>query len=81
MYRTWIHATKDVSNMWNSDELCRDLRTALGTAKWQVIPTLHEYATKIASSFGIFCCSNGDMIASLAGNVVRGICTGGEAKL
>lgn len=36
-YRTWIHAKKDVSSTWNLEELRRDLRTALGTTKWQVI--------------------------------------------
>ncbi|KAG2371891.1 uncharacterized protein HKW66_Vig0240120 [Vigna angularis] len=35
-YRIWLHATKDVSSMWNSDEVCRDLHIALGTAKWQL---------------------------------------------
>ncbi|XP_057426750.1 uncharacterized protein LOC130720152 isoform X2 [Lotus japonicus] len=35
-YRTWLHATKDTSSMWNSDELRRDLQTTLGTAKWQL---------------------------------------------
>ncbi|XWS14776.1 hypothetical protein CRYUN_Cryun35bG0037400 [Craigia yunnanensis] len=34
-YRTWIHAKKDVSGTWNFEELRRDLRTALGTTKWQ----------------------------------------------
>lgn len=46
-YRTWIHATKDASSMWNSDELCRDLRTALGTAKWQ----LEEFERAVKSSY------------------------------
>jgi len=41
-YRIWLHATKDASNMWNYDEVCRDLHIALGTAKWQVIPTHGE---------------------------------------
>ena len=36
-FRTWIHAKKDVSGTWNFEELRRDLRTALGTTKWQVI--------------------------------------------
>lgn len=35
-YRTWIHALKDTSGSWNCDALRRDLRTTLGTAKWQV---------------------------------------------
>lgn len=35
-YRTWVHSIKDSSGHWNSDELHRDLHTALGTAKWQV---------------------------------------------
>ncbi|CAJ1972746.1 unnamed protein product [Sphenostylis stenocarpa] len=47
-YRIWIHATKDASSMWNSDELCRDLRTALGTAKWQ----LEEFERAVKSSYG-----------------------------
>ncbi|TKY57875.1 Syntaxin-61 protein [Spatholobus suberectus] len=46
-YRTWIHATKDGSSMWNSDELCRDLHTALGTAKWQ----LEEFERAVRSSY------------------------------
>jgi len=35
-HRTWLHASKDASGGWNADELRRDLRTALGTTKWQV---------------------------------------------
>uniref|UniRef100_A0A5B7A0N4 Syntaxin 6/10/61 N-terminal domain-containing protein n=3 Tax=Davidia involucrata TaxID=16924 RepID=A0A5B7A0N4_DAVIN len=46
-YRTWIHAMKDTSNMWNSEELRRDLRTALGTAKWQ----LEEFERAVSSSY------------------------------
>ncbi|KAJ1375309.1 Syntaxin 6, N-terminal [Sesbania bispinosa] len=45
--RTWIHATKDASSMWNSDELYRDLHTALGTAKWQ----LEEFDQAVRSSY------------------------------
>ena len=39
-YRTLIHALKEPS-AWNTEELKRDLRTALGTAKWQVIDTIY----------------------------------------
>ncbi|OIS96268.1 PREDICTED: syntaxin-61-like [Nicotiana attenuata] len=46
-YRTWIHALKDTSGRWNSDELCRDLRTTLGTAKWQ----LEEFERAVSSSY------------------------------
>ncbi|XP_024922917.3 uncharacterized protein LOC107420568 isoform X3 [Ziziphus jujuba] len=46
-YRTWIHATKDASSMWNADELRRDLRTALGTTKWQ----LEEFERAVNSSY------------------------------
>uniref|UniRef100_A0A3Q7JCL7 Syntaxin 6/10/61 N-terminal domain-containing protein n=1 Tax=Solanum lycopersicum TaxID=4081 RepID=A0A3Q7JCL7_SOLLC len=46
-YRTWIHALKDTSGRWNSDELCRDLRTTLGTAKWQ----LEEFDRAVSSSY------------------------------
>lgn len=47
-YRTWIHAKKDSSGMWDSDELCRDLHTALGTTKWQ----LEEFGRAVQSSYG-----------------------------
>ncbi|KAM3289632.1 hypothetical protein P3S67_017921 [Capsicum chacoense] len=46
-YRTWIHALKDTSGRWNSDEICRDLRTTLGTAKWQ----LEEFDRAVSSSY------------------------------
>ncbi|XP_059285473.1 uncharacterized protein LOC132038979 [Lycium ferocissimum] len=46
-YRTWIHALKDTSGRWDSDELCRDLRTTLGTAKWQ----LEEFERAVSSSY------------------------------
>ncbi|KAL3351634.1 hypothetical protein AABB24_019953 [Solanum stoloniferum] len=46
-YRTWIHALKDTSGRWNSNELCRDLRTTLGTAKWQ----LEEFDRAVSSSY------------------------------
>ncbi|XVF39834.1 hypothetical protein PTKIN_Ptkin01aG0064000 [Pterospermum kingtungense] len=46
-YRTWIHAKKDVSGAWNFEELRRDLRTALGTTKWQ----LEEFAKAVQSSY------------------------------
>ncbi|KAK6277596.1 hypothetical protein POUND7_017919 [Theobroma cacao] len=47
-YRTWIHAKKDVSSTWNLEELRRDLRTALGTTKWQ----LEEFEKAVQSSYG-----------------------------
>lgn len=47
-YRTWIHAKKETSNMWNSEELRRDLQTALGTTKWQ----LEEFEKAVRSSYG-----------------------------
>ncbi|KAL5780134.1 hypothetical protein ACOSQ2_010871 [Xanthoceras sorbifolium] len=47
LYRTWIHAKKDNSSMWNSEELRRDLKTALGTAKWQ----LEVFARAVQSSY------------------------------
>uniref|UniRef100_A0A5B7A4H3 Syntaxin 6/10/61 N-terminal domain-containing protein n=2 Tax=Davidia involucrata TaxID=16924 RepID=A0A5B7A4H3_DAVIN len=46
-YRTWIHAMKDTSNMWNSEELRRNLHTALGTTKWQ----LEEFERAVSSSY------------------------------
>ncbi|XP_058781158.1 uncharacterized protein LOC131655283 isoform X1 [Vicia villosa] len=46
-YRIWIHAMKDASSPWNSDELRRDLHTAMGTAKWQ----LDEFQRAVKSSY------------------------------
>ncbi|KAI3807133.1 hypothetical protein L1987_23057 [Smallanthus sonchifolius] len=46
-YRTLIHASKEPS-VWNSDALRRDLRTALGTTKWQ----LEEFERAVISSYG-----------------------------
>uniref|UniRef100_M1BXW1 T-snare n=1 Tax=Solanum tuberosum TaxID=4113 RepID=M1BXW1_SOLTU len=46
-YRTWIHALKDTSGSWNCDALRRDLRTTLGTAKWQ----LEEFDRAVRSSY------------------------------
>jgi hypothetical protein len=46
-YRTWIHANKDSSTMWNPEELRRDLQTTLGTTKWQ----LEEFERAVRSSY------------------------------
>ncbi|CAI8599317.1 unnamed protein product [Vicia faba] len=46
-YRIWIHAMKNASSTWNSDELRRDLHTAMGTAKWQ----LDEFQRAVKSSY------------------------------
>ncbi|GFP92723.1 hypothetical protein PHJA_001416500 [Phtheirospermum japonicum] len=46
-YRTWIHAMKDTGGVWNLDELGRDLRTTLGTTKWQ----LEEFERAAKSSY------------------------------
>ncbi|KAL2895120.1 Syntaxin-61 [Bienertia sinuspersici] len=46
-YRTWVHALKDTSHSWNLDELRRDLRAALGTAKWQ----LEEFERAVKASY------------------------------
>ncbi|KAL6215420.1 hypothetical protein ACLB2K_014850 [Fragaria x ananassa] len=46
-YRTWVHAKKDSSSMWNPEELGRDLRTTLGTTKWQ----LDEFARAVRASY------------------------------
>ncbi|XP_038717427.1 uncharacterized protein LOC120010704 isoform X1 [Tripterygium wilfordii] len=45
-YRTWIHAKKNASGMWDFEELRRDLQTALGTTKWQ----LEEFERAVRSS-------------------------------
>ncbi|XP_020213767.1 uncharacterized protein LOC109797994 isoform X1 [Cajanus cajan] len=46
-YRTWVHAMRDSSSPWNSDEIRRDLQTALGTAKWQ----LEEFERAVRTSY------------------------------
>ncbi|XP_011028949.1 PREDICTED: uncharacterized protein LOC105128816 isoform X1 [Populus euphratica] len=46
-YRAWIHSKKEESSMWDSEQLCRDLHTALGTTKWQ----LEEFARAVGSSY------------------------------
>ncbi|CAH9144887.1 unnamed protein product [Cuscuta epithymum] len=46
-YRTWIQVTKDKSKVWNSEDIRRDLKTALGTAKWQ----LEEFEKAVKSSY------------------------------
>uniref|UniRef100_A0A251VF22 Uncharacterized protein n=1 Tax=Helianthus annuus TaxID=4232 RepID=A0A251VF22_HELAN len=35
-YRTWVRQKKEGVKSVDLDELCRELQTALGTAKWQV---------------------------------------------
>lgn len=46
-YRTWVHAVKKNSSMWNADEVKRDLLLALGTTKWQ----LEEFERAVKSSY------------------------------
>ncbi|OMO70707.1 t-SNARE [Corchorus olitorius] len=46
-YRTWLHAKRDASSKWNIEELRRDLRTTLGTTKWQ----LEEFEKAVKSSY------------------------------
>ncbi|KAG8377521.1 hypothetical protein BUALT_Bualt08G0041600 [Buddleja alternifolia] len=46
-YRTWIHAKRDTSGVWDLDELRRDLQTTLGTTKWQ----LEEFGRAVRSSY------------------------------
>ncbi|CAK7347459.1 unnamed protein product [Dovyalis caffra] len=46
-YRTWIHSKKEVSSIWDSEQLGRDLLTALGTTKWQ----LEEFARAVRLSY------------------------------
>ncbi|KAM4121603.1 hypothetical protein ACB094_01G018200 [Castanea mollissima] len=47
-YRTWVHAQKENSGVWDSEELRRDLQTVLGTTKWQ----LEEFERAVRSSYG-----------------------------
>lgn len=35
-YRAWLRERRERSNTVDLNELCRELQTALGTAKWQV---------------------------------------------
>ncbi|XP_010478118.1 PREDICTED: uncharacterized protein LOC104757101 [Camelina sativa] len=46
-YRTWINAKRDSSNVWDSEQLHRDLHAALGTTKWQ----LDEFQKAVKSSY------------------------------
>ncbi|KAG9143658.1 hypothetical protein Leryth_017152 [Lithospermum erythrorhizon] len=46
-YRTWVHANKEASGLWNIDELRRDLQTTLGTTKWQ----LEDFEKAVNSSY------------------------------
>ncbi|CAA7042234.1 unnamed protein product [Microthlaspi erraticum] len=46
-YRTWILKKKDSSNVWDSEQLHRDLHAALGTTKWQ----LDEFHRAVQSSY------------------------------
>ncbi|XP_050212340.1 uncharacterized protein LOC126662895 isoform X2 [Mercurialis annua] len=46
-FRTWLHSKREDSSMWNSDELRRDLCTALGTTKWQ----LDEFQRAVGSTY------------------------------
>lgn len=52
-YRTLIHALKEPS-VWKTDELKRDLRTALGTAKWQ----LEEFEKAVENSYSKLSCND-----------------------
>lgn len=54
IYRTWIHAKKDTSEVWDLNELQRDLQTTLGTTKWQ----LDEFERAVKSSYTS--CSSAD---------------------
>ncbi|KAL0700083.1 hypothetical protein Bca4012_056205 [Brassica carinata] len=46
-YRTWIHGKQGSSNVWDSEQLHRDLHAALGTTKWQ----LDEFQRAVRSSY------------------------------
>ncbi|KAI3726636.1 hypothetical protein L1987_66435 [Smallanthus sonchifolius] len=51
-YRTLIHALKEPS-VWKTEDLRRDLRTALGTAKWQ----LDEFERAVNDSYSNSSCN------------------------
>jgi len=61
-----MHAMKDASTVWNCDEVRRDLQTALGTTKWQVV-SLSKYSFKFVSSYNKACG------CTCVANAVRGI--------
>lgn len=70
-YRTLIHALKEPS-AWNTEELKRDLRTALGTAKWQ----LEEFEKAVKQSYSQFSCDDTkarhrDFITAMESQVLR----------
>nr|XP_043618494.1 uncharacterized protein LOC122590224 [Erigeron canadensis] len=52
-YRTLIHALKE-PNLWKVEELKRDLRIALGTAKWQ----LDEFEKAVGKSYSKLSCND-----------------------
>ncbi|KAD4888618.1 hypothetical protein E3N88_20691 [Mikania micrantha] len=52
-HRTLIHALKEPSD-WKTEELRRDLRTALGTAKWQ----LEEFERAVNDSYSKSSCND-----------------------
>ncbi|KAL5549140.1 hypothetical protein UlMin_004371 [Ulmus minor] len=47
-YRTWVRERRERPKLENLDELCRELQTALGTAKWQ----LEEFERAVRLSYG-----------------------------
>ncbi|KAF5817270.1 putative syntaxin 6 [Helianthus annuus] len=46
-YRTWVRQKKEGVKSVDLDELCRELQTALGTAKWQ----LDEFQSAVRLSY------------------------------
>ncbi|KAK9066772.1 hypothetical protein SSX86_014095 [Deinandra increscens subsp. villosa] len=70
-YRTLIHALKQPS-VWKTEELRRDLRTALGTAKWQ----LEEFERAVDDSYSESSCSgtktrHGEFISAMESQISR----------
>jgi hypothetical protein len=47
-YRTWVREKRETLSPEGLDELCRELQTALGTAKWQ----LEEFERAVRLSYG-----------------------------
>lgn len=48
-YRTWVREKRETLSPEGLDELCRELQTALGTAKWQV-----HYFSCLSHSHSLF---------------------------
>ena len=57
-YRTWVKERRERPSPENLDELCRELQTALGTAKWQVQLVLFYKCLSVVTVFQVLILTN-----------------------